>query len=222
MVETLYRADTEALETAWQAAAEAAGIGQAVQAAIDAAQPISGPRVARKRRRIAARARRAWLETPAGRAVAAEIEARRDEIQTAWQAEQDAKAAAEAAARRATPAARRRADLLRAARVARSLGCEMKVSKDRAGRISSYYVEEPFDSWWARTGGRGWEIQLRISDHDIPSTWARETRAEFNGRGSYDGSADIYASAAPIRRSLWCRRAFTLAFAGRDVPRCGG
>ncbi len=115
MVETLYRADTEALETAWQAAAEAAGIGQAVQAAIDAAQPISGPRVARKRRRIAARARRAWLETPAGRAVAAEIEARRDEIQTAWQAEQDAKAAAEAAARRATPAARRRADLLRAA-----------------------------------------------------------------------------------------------------------
>ena len=100
-----------------------------------------------------------------------------------------------------------RRDLLRAARVARSMGLYVKASTDRRGRVSSYYVEDI-------TAGTS---QIRISDHDVPSTWAREMAAEARGFGSYNGGADIYASATE-RRALWWQRAITLALHGRDVP----
>lgn len=107
--------------------------------------------------------------------------------------------------------ARRKAvhkDLLRAARVARGMGYRVSKSTDRHGRVSSYYVEE----YWG-SGER-----LRISDHDIPSTIQRESNAAFHGHARFDGSADIYASDSPLRRPEWWRRAFLLAFNGRDVP----
>ena len=101
-----------------------------------------------------------------------------------------------------------RSDLLRAARVARQLGYSVRASRDRDGRVSSYYVRES-------VSGRR---QLRISDHDVPWTLEREERAVSTGRGFFEGSADIYASARPNRRPLWWRRAYRLAFDGRAVP----
>ena len=94
-----------------------------------------------------------------------------------------------------------RADLKMAARVARKEGYFVRSSKDRRGRVSSYYVS---------SGG----TTLRVSDHDIPATWTR-TRG---GTDWFNGSAHIYASDSPIRRPEWWRRAFLLAFDGRDVP----
>ena len=96
-----------------------------------------------------------------------------------------------------------RADLLRAARVARKMGLIVKSSKSRNGNISSYYVQREF---------RG--KRIRISDHDIPWTHTRDARTD----GNFDGSADIYAAADPIRRNIWWQRAITLALAGREVP----
>ena len=111
-----------------------------------------------------------------------------------------------------------RVDLLAAARAARSMGLDVRKSTDRQGRVSSYYVEfrVPRPSGW-----QGWwetRRTLRISDHDIPSTDARESRC---GPCGFDGSADIYASAdrcSDSHRGIWWRRALTLAVAGRSVP----
>lgn len=100
-----------------------------------------------------------------------------------------------------------RADLLRGARVARSMGWSVQSSKSKSGRVSSYYVTPP-------GGGR----RYRISDHDVPTTVERQTRSECYGR-TFDGTADIYASAAPIRRNTWWRRALTLMAAGYDVSK---
>jgi len=105
-----------------------------------------------------------------------------------------------------------RADLLRSARVARSLGFSVRSSTDRTGRVSSYYVTPPDDVTTCRRP-RAW----RISDHDVPETGARAYQAEVQG-GHFDGGADVYASASPVRRSLWWKRAFSLLAAGRLVP----
>ena len=93
-------------------------------------------------------------------------------------------------------------DLKRAARVARSMGLHVKASKDKHGRISSYYVSKTFGS-----------KQFRISDHDIPLTEKRNLQKEF-----FDGGAHVYASAKPNRRNLWWKRAFLLLLNDRDVP----
>ena len=105
-------------------------------------------------------------------------------------------------------ARRIRADLLRAARVARQMGWSCKASHDHNGCVSSYYVSRPDNP----------RRQLRVSDHDVPATDERHARAEMRGLASHNGSADIYASDSDLRRPVWWRRAFALAFAERNVP----
>lgn len=99
-----------------------------------------------------------------------------------------------------------RETLLRAARVARSMGCTVRSSKDRAGRISSYYIR-------LKNGGP----QVRISDHAIPPTTIRESRAAMNGQ-DYSGYSGPELIIAGDRPALWLRRALALLLAGRDVP----
>ena len=98
-----------------------------------------------------------------------------------------------------------RKDILTAARVARQMGFTVRASKDKCGRVSSYYVTP-------KSGGRPW----RISDHDVPQTAEREARANCHGR-EFNGAASVYASADSHRRPLWWKRAFTLLEAGRNV-----
>lgn len=100
-----------------------------------------------------------------------------------------------------------RADLMRAARVARKMGYTVDSSTDRSGRISSYYVK----SWTCpRTGGQLWRpVTLRVSDHELPWTPRREEMGT---------PSEVLATDQPHRRDLWWRRAFTLFFAGRCIP----
>ena len=68
-----------------------------------------------------------------------------------------------------------RNSLVQAAREARKMGAEVRASKDRSGRISSYYIR--------MEDGHS----LRISDHEIPSTPQREFMAMAHGRDFYTG-----------------------------------
>jgi hypothetical protein len=61
-----------------------------------------------------------------------------------------------------------RKKLMKAARVVRSLGFAVRSSKDRAGKVSSYYFKINGET-------------VRISDHEIPLTQARVDRGLFSG-----------------------------------------
>lgn len=107
---------------------------------------------------------------------------------------------------RASPNGRVGADFPRAARVVRPMGYRVEPSKDRHGRFSSCCNSKP-----------GFRDRIRMSDHDIPETPERASNTEFRGH-SLNGSANICASDASIRRPEWWRRATMLAMAGRDIP----
>ncbi len=97
-----------------------------------------------------------------------------------------------------------RATLLRAARVARRMGLHVRSSRDRAGRVSSYY---------ARADGPG--PVVRISDHEIPDTDRRAFMAAVHGRfecGGYPGPEILIDRP---RSATWLRRALILALAER-------
>lgn len=106
------------------------------------------------------------------------------------------------AAAKAQAEAQRKA-LLLAARVARGMGLAVRSSKDRAGRVSSYYAV-PADG---RT--------IRISDHLIPWTPTRATKAAFTGRGGYSGYPGVEIIIDRPRSKTWIRRALILAINGR-------
>ena len=89
--------------------------------------------------------------------------------------------------------------LLRAARIARAMGFNVRSSKFD-GRVSSYYC---------RAGNH----HVRISDHEIPWTPAREARG-----GGFNGYAGAQIIIDRKRRDEWLRRAILLADAGRSVP----
>jgi hypothetical protein len=99
-----------------------------------------------------------------------------------------------------------RATLLAAARVARALGFTVRASSFD-GRVSSYYCR--------RGDGR----QIRISDHAIPPTQARDCQAfaagSFSGYQGYGGPELLIDRPRP---KLWLRRAILLTAAGRSVP----
>lgn len=89
--------------------------------------------------------------------------------------------------------------LMAAARVARAEGFKVKASKDRAGRISSYYAD------------RGNGI-VRISDHVLPMNAKREAQADFHGgKSPFAGEVIIDGAASKCR----LRRLIILAEAGR-------
>ena len=98
-----------------------------------------------------------------------------------------------------------RKSLLDAARIARKLGFAVRSSKDRRGRVSSYYLSS-LDG-----------PTIRVSDHDIPATAERVSNAAFHGR-SYNGFAGPELLITDPRSSTWLRRALMLTAAGRDVP----
>lgn len=114
-----------------------------------------------------------------------------------WRAERTRAEAAEARG------AAIRETLKRAARVARKMGLGVRASKDRAGRISSYYV--------IRAEG----ADLRISDHEIPANARREFMAEAHGSFGYDGYRGPQLLIDRARSETWLRRAIVLALAGR-------
>ena len=100
-----------------------------------------------------------------------------------------------------------RQSLLAAARIARAAGYRVRRSSDRAGRVSSYYVEI----------GHG--LPLRISDHEIPATARRDFIAACHGAHSgYEGYRGPQLLIDRPRSATWLRRAITLAAAGRCVP----
>lgn len=99
-----------------------------------------------------------------------------------------------------------RETLLLAARVARGMGFDVRASKSRDGKISSYYVSK----------SRG--PTVRISDHEIPSTPIREAHAFARGEFSYNGYAGAEIIIDCKRRALWLKRALVLTAAGRIIP----
>ena len=115
----------------------------------------------------------------------------------------DARMAVEAAAMAEADAIRD--TMIAAARVARSMGFTVRASKNRAGRISSYYC---------RREGCG---QIRISDHEIPWTPAREAVAYTMAGGGFDGYHGGQLIIDCKRSATWLRRALTLIAAGRSV-----
>lgn len=122
----------------------------------------------------------------------------------------EARAAQLEEVRRRRAAAIERADATRkslqaAARVARKMGFQVRPSKDRRGRISSYYCESD-----AR--------RLRISDHEIPWTETREMQSHTLGHGGYAGYGGPELIVDQPRSRTWLRRAITLTAAGRVVP----
>jgi len=91
-----------------------------------------------------------------------------------------------------------RTTLLSAAREARKLGYAVCSSKDRSGKISSYY---------AQSGN----AKIRISDHVLPSTAKREAMNDFHGGTPFSGEIIIEGTLTATR----LRRLITLAAAGR-------
>ncbi len=97
-----------------------------------------------------------------------------------------------------------RASLILAARAARSFGYSVRSSTSRSGRVSSYYV----------TAG---ETKIRISDHFIPATAARDLAAYDRSGSFYDGFRGPELVLDQPRRYVWLRRAITLLANGRSV-----
>ena len=141
---------------------------------------------------IDAKTTRLW-RTPSARRRAQEEEGRR-------LAEFRAAIARERACEEHAEATRR--SLLLAARAARALGFVVRSSRDRAGRISSYYCR------------RG-DVTLRISNHDIPATPQRDYVAQMHGRDCHDGYHGRQLIIDEPRRYEWLRRAVVLTAAGR-------
>jgi len=71
-------------------------------------------------------------------------------------------------------ASKSRKNLLMAARAARDMGLNVKSSKDKSGKISSYYVDTA-------------QGKVRISDHNLPWTPKREMMANAHGREGFSG-----------------------------------
>ncbi len=171
-----------------------------------AAQRIRGKREERERRRpgLDPLIRAAQSRPERTPTALAQVRARVAAIEADLQAERERLERVAAAARR------RRETLLRAARIARSLGWDVRSSTDRAGRVSSYYCYPSID--W-----RG--PPIRISDHEIPWTEMREQRAQMAGSSfGYDGYRGLDLVIDRPRSRTWLRRALMLAAAGRDVP----
>lgn len=111
-------------------------------------------------------------------------------------------------ARKEAEAAATRRNLLNAGAVARDMGLNVRASKGRDGRISSYYVSQP--------GARG--AAVRISDHEIPWTPAREAAAAAHGdamRSSVFAGDQILVDHETTK--LRVRRLLTLALNGRSI-----
>lgn len=145
---------------------------------------------------------RPWRRPSVLQATAEHFAARRAEAE-ALAAAREAKEAALAADLARAEAARKA--LLRAARVARALGFHVRASRDRAGRVSSYYAT-------LRDGPR-----VRISDHLIPANERRDAIAFERGQSwGYDGYHGPEIIVDRDRSAIWLRRALTLAAAGRS------
>jgi hypothetical protein len=122
------------------------------------------------------------------------------------QAAIEASIAAEVERANRREAARR--SLIAAAREARRLGYQVRASKGRDGRISSYYCRPVEASGPA----------LRISDHDIPQNDRRDFMAAAHGRSYFDGYHGPQIIVDRPRRAEWLRRAICLAANGRCIP----
>src|SRR5690606_29015795 len=174
----------------------AAALGLDLDAAMPhwpAAQEIIAKRAARAERNRPVSAVPAWRRLASARALAG-IRARLDAGIAAEQARAERRAAV-------------RQSLLAAARIARAAGYRVRRSSDRAGRVSSYYVEI----------GHG--PALRISDHLIPASARRDFVAACHGAPSgYAGYPGPELLIDRPRSVTWLRRAITLAAAGRCVP----
>lgn len=175
----------------------AAALGLDLDAALPywpAAQEILAKRAARAERNRPVSAVPAWRRLASARALAG-IRARLDAGIAAGQARAERRAAV-------------RQSLLAAARIARAAGYRVRRSSDRAGRVSSYYVELGHD-----------RPALRISDHEIPATARRDFVAACHGAHSgYEGYRGPELLIDRPRSATWLRRAITLAAAGRCVP----
>ena len=120
---------------------------------------------------------------------------------SAHETAEDTRRAEEAETRRAAT----RATLIRAARVARSIGWAVTSSQDRQGRVSSYYLRRA-------------DLTIRISDHDLPATPERDFMAQCHGRLSHDGYHGPELIIDAPRSATWLRRAIILTAGGRCVP----
>lgn len=107
-----------------------------------------------------------------------------------------------AAKRRAKDIATRET-LLAAARAARTLGFSVR-SSIFDGRVSSYYCQAE-------------AVSFRISDHDIPWTADRESKAMFAGKPGFSGFHGAQIIIDRPRSTTWLRRAIKLAAGGRSV-----
>lgn len=113
-----------------------------------------------------------------------------------------AQAALERDRQREERAAAVRKSLISAAAVARKMGFSVRKSESLRGLVSSYYATPP-------GGGR----PIRISDHEIPWTPARDARAaDHGGFNGYPGTELILDEP---RRAEWVRRWLFLALDGR-------
>ena len=93
-----------------------------------------------------------------------------------------------------------RETLLSAARVARSMGFDVRKSTSRSGNVRSYYAR------------RDSKITVRISDHELPMTDHREMMSNMHGGGSpFIGEIIIDESMSKTR----LRRLLVLAEGGR-------
>ena len=98
-----------------------------------------------------------------------------------------------------------RKTLITAARIARSMGLDVRSSTAKTGRISSYYARD-------RHGAT-----IRISDHEIPATAQREFMAQAHGQVCYNGYHGVEVIIDRPRTKTWIRRAITLAVNGRSI-----
>ena len=153
------------------------------------------------------RARRAGFVDPllragrtrAGRTATRQAEARARLAAMHAEAEADRLAEALRIERRAAV----RAGLLAAARLARKLGYDVRASRGRDRRVSSYYCR------------KGAGPAIRLSDHAIPESPRRLDAALAHGRFGYDGYRGPEILLDRPRSATWLRRSFLLREAGR-------
>jgi hypothetical protein len=91
------------------------------------------------------------------------------------------------------------------AKEAQRQGMTVRSSTSKDGGISSYYAK-------AEQGP-----QIRISDHEIPWTDARESQAVMSGRNSYDGYNGPQITLSKPHSDGWVKRALLLAKNNRSV-----
>jgi hypothetical protein len=166
--------------------------------------PVIGREVARIRALRDQRRQRLWFVDPLIVAQRSRPYRRPSALREERQRVEAERAKRERAAREAARREAVRKSLIAAAAVARRMGLQVRASRARDGRVSSYYC--------AASDG----VRIRISDHEIPWTEKREFMAA--GRGGYFGYPGPELVLTRPRRTEWLRRALVLLAAGRSVP----